>query len=218
MGKISIFTQEQKKILDQIRKSDLVRKNFYLTGGTALSQYYLQHRYSEDLDFFTETKVDRQDIYQFITTLSHLFKITFLLKETEIAQMFFLKFPREKIIKVDFVYKPVKILKKGTIDNGIIVDSFVDIAVNKIVTVNDRSSVKDFVDLYFILDHFTIWDLIYGAKVKYREEINPWILASDLLEVEKFNTLPKMIKPLTVNELKQFFREKAKQLGKKVIK
>ncbi len=25
---------------------------FYLTGGTALSRYYLNHRYSDDLDFF----------------------------------------------------------------------------------------------------------------------------------------------------------------------
>ena len=26
---------------------------FFLTGGTALSAFYLQHRYSEDLDLFT---------------------------------------------------------------------------------------------------------------------------------------------------------------------
>jgi len=25
---------------------------FYLTGGTALGRFYLNHRYSEDLDFF----------------------------------------------------------------------------------------------------------------------------------------------------------------------
>jgi len=29
---------------------------FYLTGGTALSRYYLNHRYSEDLDFFCRDK------------------------------------------------------------------------------------------------------------------------------------------------------------------
>ena len=27
---------------------------FYLTGGTALSAYYLNHRQSDDLDFFSE--------------------------------------------------------------------------------------------------------------------------------------------------------------------
>ena len=30
-------------------------QQFYFTGGTALSLFYLQHRKSEDLDFFTST-------------------------------------------------------------------------------------------------------------------------------------------------------------------
>jgi predicted nucleotidyltransferase component of viral defense system len=32
--------------------------NFYLTGGTALSRFYLNHRYSDDLDFFVHQKPD----------------------------------------------------------------------------------------------------------------------------------------------------------------
>ena len=39
----------QDKILDVIEQLKL---DFYLTGGTALSRCYLQHRYSDDLDFF----------------------------------------------------------------------------------------------------------------------------------------------------------------------
>lgn len=27
--------------------------NLYLTGGTALGRYFLNHRYSDDIDFFT---------------------------------------------------------------------------------------------------------------------------------------------------------------------
>jgi predicted nucleotidyltransferase component of viral defense system len=33
---------------------------FYLTGGTALGRFYLNHRYSEDLDFF----VNADPLYQ----------------------------------------------------------------------------------------------------------------------------------------------------------
>jgi len=33
-------------------------KGFYLTGGTALGRFYLDHRYSEDLDFFTNADTD----------------------------------------------------------------------------------------------------------------------------------------------------------------
>jgi len=31
---------------------------FYLTGGTALSRFYFNHRYSEDLDFFANRMPD----------------------------------------------------------------------------------------------------------------------------------------------------------------
>ena len=39
----------QDKILDVIGRLKL---DFYLTGGTALGRCYLNHRYSDDLDFF----------------------------------------------------------------------------------------------------------------------------------------------------------------------
>src|SRR5450759_3603027 len=34
-----------------------VMSSFYLTGGTALGRFYLNHRYSEDLDFFINKSV-----------------------------------------------------------------------------------------------------------------------------------------------------------------
>lgn len=37
--------------LKLIADTDLA-SHFYFSGGTALSHYYLQHRFSEDLDFF----------------------------------------------------------------------------------------------------------------------------------------------------------------------
>ncbi len=39
----------QDKILKVVETLGL---DFYLTGGTALGRCYLQHRYSDDLDFF----------------------------------------------------------------------------------------------------------------------------------------------------------------------
>ena len=39
----------QDGVLDIVKKSGLP---FYLTGGTALSRGYFNHRYSDDLDFF----------------------------------------------------------------------------------------------------------------------------------------------------------------------
>jgi len=129
-----------------------------------------------------------------------------------------LKFKNNENLKLDFGFYPYPRVKKGLNYSGIIVDSLFDIAINKLTTINQRSSIKDFVDLYFLLDKFTIWDLIEGVKVKFRMELEPWILGSDLGYVVKdFQTLPKMIKPLTLVELKNFFRKKAEELGKKAV-
>lgn len=217
MGKISILTNEQKKCLDQIRKDKFICSNFYFTGGTALSEYYLQHRYSEDIDFFSDKKYDRQIITQFIKKLSNQLKVSYKEKPTEIAQMFFLEFSSSYSLKIDFVYSIDKRLKTGLNDNGIIIDSFLDIAVNKLTTINDRLNVKDFVDYYFISTHFSIWDLIEGVRIKCRKEIEPWILSSDFLGIESFDSMPRMIKPLTLEELKKFYRQKAKELGMKQV-
>ncbi len=55
MGK-SILTPDQKRLLEYISKDPKITDKFYLTGGTALAEFYLQHRLSEDLDFFSETE------------------------------------------------------------------------------------------------------------------------------------------------------------------
>ena len=49
-NKISYIKSEQRKIARLITKKF---RKYYLTGGTALS-FYFDHRFSEDLDFFTQ--------------------------------------------------------------------------------------------------------------------------------------------------------------------
>lgn len=63
MGKIQLQTREQKIILDEVKQSDFLKSHFYFTGGTALSAAYLHHRYSDDLDFFSEKQFDNQTIF-----------------------------------------------------------------------------------------------------------------------------------------------------------
>lgn len=56
--KMEILSQLQKEFFVEIARIAYLKDTFYLTVGTALAAFYLQHRYSEDLDFFTETEVD----------------------------------------------------------------------------------------------------------------------------------------------------------------
>jgi predicted nucleotidyltransferase component of viral defense system len=54
MAKSSFLSKHQLDFLDFFSKEKRLRERFYFTGGTALSEYYLHHRRSIDLDFFSE--------------------------------------------------------------------------------------------------------------------------------------------------------------------
>jgi len=52
VNSMTVLNSSQDAFLRAFARSSL-QSNFHLTGGTALAAFYLQHRYSEDLDFFT---------------------------------------------------------------------------------------------------------------------------------------------------------------------
>ena len=57
----TILNAFQIKTLLLFKTSGLTKK-YYLSGGTALAEYYLQHRLSEDLDSFTQKEQDFEEL------------------------------------------------------------------------------------------------------------------------------------------------------------
>lgn len=216
MGKLT-FTPLQRSLFETITQHPFLPKSFYFTGGTALSAVYLHHRESEDLDFFSDLDFENEPILEIIKNIASSFKTTYRFTIRHHSRIIELVQKDKLLMKIDFVYHPYKRLEKGPAIKGFPVDSLFDIATNKLLTVNQRNEVKDFVDLYFLLKQFTVWDLLYAIKAKYHMEIDLILVASDFLKIEDFDYLPRMIKPLTLKELKLFFREQAKELGKKSI-
>ena len=53
MGK-DLLTSKQFDFLELAAQKKEIIKRFYLTGGSALAAFYLNHRVSKDLDFFSE--------------------------------------------------------------------------------------------------------------------------------------------------------------------
>lgn len=205
-------------MLEEFRKDKFLRNTFYFTGGTALSFYYLQHRTSVDLDFFSQEKFDPQIVLTKLTLWQKKLNFSIDYAPIEANHTFNLTFSTKSFVKVDFVFYPYKNLELPELVEGIKVDSLFDIAVNKLLMIEQRAEIKDFVDLYFLLQKFTVWDLIAGIKPKFNLAIDPLITASDFLKVESFDYLPKMIKPLILGELKLFFVKQAKSLGLKLTK
>ena len=216
MGEIT-FAPLQRPVFEKITKHPLLPKTFYFTGGTALNAVYLHHRESEDLDFFSEKDFNDEQISDIVGDVASSIRATPRFTKKYRSRIFELVKNNKVLIKIDFVYHAYNRLEKGVEIEGFPVDSLRDIATNKLLTVNQRTEVKDFVDLYFLLKEFTIWDLFYGLKAKYNMELDIILVGADFLKVAEFTYLPKMIKPLALEELKLFFRNKAKEIVRRAI-
>lgn len=212
------FTPLQQFVFGELAKQRDLTKRFYFTGGTALSAVYLHHRESEDLDFFSEGDFSNIVVEQFVEKIAKEKNFSSRFTQIEKTRIFELVQSGKSVIKVDFGFYPYKRLKEGLEIQGIEVDSLLDIATNKLQTIISRSEVKDFVDLYFLLKKFTIWDLIYAVEKKFNLEIDLVLLSADLLKVESFNNLPNMLVPFDLKKMQGFYIKLAKKLGISVVK
>src|SRR3989338_8388594 len=216
MGKI-VFTPFQKMVFAEFSKQKELRDQFYFGGGTALSVFYLQHRYSDDLDFFSEKEFDKNLLVEIMSNLSRKLGITSRITKKETILWFELT-KGSMSVKVDFLIFPYKRIEKGLSQQGVSIDSPKDIGANKLLTINLETNPKDYVDLYFLLkEKFTIWDLLYAVEAKFRLQLDLVSLGKDFLAAEKIDVLPKMIKPLDLIKMRKFFQQKASEIGKKAV-
>lgn len=111
----SILTAHQKKVLKAVAEEDYFSKRYYLAGGTALSEFYLKHRFSEDLDFFTEkSEVNKIPVLRFFQDKLKSLGID-KIDTKQIMGLFtlFLKFRDGEVLKVDFNYYPFTRIERG---------------------------------------------------------------------------------------------------------
>lgn len=215
MGKVTLDPL-QEKIFHLFISSPLSRA-FYFTGGTALSAFYFHHRVSEDLDFFAQEDFDNAPVYDFLNLLSKHLNVPYKFTQRYKARICEFTKKGKPIMKIDFVHHPYSRIERGISYRGFSIDSLRDIGTNKLLCVNQRTDIKDYVDLYYLLKKFTLWDLIYGVEAKYRMKMDLILIAADFMKVEELPTLPKMIKPLTLAVLVRFFRAKAKEIAGTVV-
>lgn len=140
--KPKVMTPFQLMVLESLFESGLGKRNYYFTGGTALAEFYLQHRYSEDLDIFTREqrslRADYIDLKQKLENKS--LEVFSEIEEDEFIR-FFVRGWEEigKGLKIEFGrYAGAQMSPETTVEN-IIVDSFEDIAVNKVCAIYGRS-------------------------------------------------------------------------------
>lgn len=167
MVKPASITRLQKSILDNFSHSPLA-KQFYWSGGTALTFFYLYHRRSYDIDFFSDTRVEYRAVRSFVQLLSENIPLRNITERRVFDRWeFFLKDHEEA--RVEFVHYDFKNLKPRKKWKGILVDSLDDMAANKTMAMIDRKEPKDAFDVCTLIKkrRYTPESLLALAKKKF---------------------------------------------------
>jgi hypothetical protein len=129
--------------------ASVYQDKIYLTGGTALARFFFQHRYSEDLDFFTTTDDLKLIANDLIARLGGQgFEI-----EIDKLDIYFARFyiiEKDLRLKIEFAREFNLYGDLEQTDKGIFINSLEDIGANKLSAFEDRAEMKDILDLYHI--------------------------------------------------------------------
>lgn len=212
----AILTEHQQIVLDLVAKEDRLR-DFYLSGGTALAVFHLKHRFSDDLDFFTSETPDLLFLRTFAATIQKTLNARNMQFERLYDRNIYTFTLAQGELKIEFTKYPFPQFENPANENGIRVDSFRDIAANKLAALLDRFDPKDFADLYFILQKTTLENVWHDTEKKFGMKIDPVFLGSELAKVRRVAGLPRMVKPLDKEELRRFFTEEAKKLSPSIF-
>jgi predicted nucleotidyltransferase component of viral defense system len=211
---MDLLTPLQRKLLHEIGKTPL-RDDFFLTGGTALAALYLHHRYSLDLALFTENPtaiVHVPPIMEEIASRLGL-EITFTRTLGTFLEAFVMS-PDGERVEFDFAQDSPYRLEPTRLDPelDLWVDNPTDIACNKLSALFDRAEPKDFVDIYFVVQEIYPFDHLVALARRKHVGMDDYWLAMALAQVERVEVLPRMVKSVSVDELKVFFMARAKEL------
>jgi predicted nucleotidyltransferase component of viral defense system len=190
-------------------------EQFYLTGGTALARFYFHHRESLDLDLFTnDWGQDFARVNQFILVIWHTLELQII---SQVATDTFIQYIVADVagssLKVDLV-KDVPVHFGDLITkNGVRIDSLENIGANKVLAVFGRSDAKDFIDLYWILQHTDLkFDELYLQAQQKDKGLSELYLAYALKNIEKIHLFPRMLEPLAWEEITGYFQALARKL------
>lgn len=160
------LTSIQKNLLVEFAK---IREAsfFYLTGGTALAEFYLGHRRSYDLDFFTrETDLIipfARVIEEKLVQAQYVFNV---IRRFESFVEFEVNKEGESV-RLHFAYdSPFRLEEPHFSEFGVKVNDYRDLVVDKLLTFFGRWKHRDAIDMFFILKTEPIETLMEMARQK----------------------------------------------------
>ena len=167
---------------DQVNLLPLLHEfsnDYYLVGGTAIA-LQIGHRRSIDFDLFRKGKIRFRQISNKLERLG--FPVTNIVCATEENFTFVLQ--NVKFTFFDYTYD---IAHKIIFDQYISMPSLLDLGAMKAFAMGKRSKWKDYVDMYFLLQRYSLNDIsnrsselfktmfskkLFRAQLKYFDDIN----------------------------------------------
>lgn len=210
------LTELQKRALEEVM-AEASLADFYLSGGTALAAFFLHHRISDDLDFFSDAPVDTLSVTAFAERLKAKLSAQAVRYERLHDRHLYFFSTSLGELKMEFTYYPFPSLGDRAVMDGARVDDLEDLAANKLMALTDRFDPKDFVDLYFLLADRSLDKVRHDAIKKFGISLSPLFLGGELMKAKRIEALPRMLRPLTVSELQSFFFDLARSLKKEVF-
>jgi len=158
MLQLSAIEQNTFELLKRLQKLPLLAKT-RLVGGTALA-LQIGHRKSIDLDFFGELDFEIQELIDSIKEFADLT----ILSESKNIHIYSING-----IKVDFVNYKYPWIDDAVYKDGILLAGIKDIAAMKISAIIGRGTKKDFIDIAFLLQKFSLKDILGFYSLKYND-------------------------------------------------
>ncbi len=181
--------------------------NFNLVGGTALA-LQMGHRFSVDLDFFTTTRFEKDELKLKIEAFARNHKYDFEWDVVENATLI----GSINQIKVDIIFYPFKLIDDLIIENDIRLLSTKDIAPMKLSAIAQRGSKKDFFDMYELLQLYSLDRMFDFYKQKYpHTDITFLIRSLTFFEDAEIQKNPVLIKNYNWYDVKQKLTTAVKQ-------
>lgn len=143
--------------------------HFFLVGGTALALYY-SHRLSIDLDLFTRERFDSERLREYVAE-------AYGFRRTDQFNNGLMGFIGE--VKVDFIRHAYELVEPLWIEEEIRMASPLDIAAMKLNAISGNGTrVKDFYDMFVLLEHAPLQDMLQAYEQKYPDSGIPLAVRS----------------------------------------
>ncbi len=205
------FLPEKTRLLLENLSHQPFAADFYLAGGTAVA-LFLNHRRSDDLDFFSEKEFNQALLVKRLKGVGN-FEGLKNAENTIIGKL--------DDIKISFFTLPYALLEPTAKQENIAVAQLTDLAAMKILAISDRGTKRDFIDLYWLCQKFkSLEELLFIFQKKFGEyDYNIYHIIKSLVYFGDADTdaMPQMRVNLKWETVKKFFIGEKAKLAKKFL-